>query len=548
MLYRWIIICLGCVYLSGCTAAVQIRNVPVSRSDTPTPFQPIPWTPTPLPSPTPTIPAVPEVWVDPAVPDSLNQQVVLPKGWKWAERRDLAEVTIGEGPGETTWVYALVAPFPTIPDEITLDELMRAWHGEHLSEETGSQLVLDQKTLTAFESQWGPPADGAVKVVPGDELIDETWRRSDWAIVPFEAISPRWKIIRIDGHSPLDRGSLEGYPLTIHFRLNGVFEAVQAFLNDQGSLPSTNRDPNLLTTVLMTGTTALVRAVGWKMETHGMDYPAGDILNWLQNADYTHISNESSFNPSCPAANPNQTSLMFCSRPEYFHLLETIGADVIELSGNHNNDWGRSAFDFSLNLYQQHGMKWFAGGSNAEKAQKPLILEHNSNRIAWLGCNLAGPPNAWATADEPGAARCVLDVLEKQVRDLRGEGILPIVTFQYNEIYQFKPSEAQQRDFRRMAAAGAVIVQGSQAHFPQSFELTGNGLIHYGLGNLFFDQMDTPVDGTRREFLDLHVFYAGRYIGSVIYTAMLEDYSRPRPMTPEERAKFLHEVFQASGW
>ena len=73
--------------------------------------------------------------------------------------------------------------------------------------------------------------------------------------------------------------------------------------------------------------------------------------------------------------------------------------------------------------------------------------------------------------------------------------------------------------------------------------------IHYGLGNLFFDQMgNSPWYPTRREFLDRHVFYDGRYIGTELLTALLEDYSRPRPMTLQEREAFLAEYFSASSW
>ena len=36
---------------------------------------------------------------------------------------------------------------------------------------------------------------------------------------------------------------------------------------------------------------------------------------------------------------------------------------------------------------------------------------------------------------------------------------------------------------------------------------------------------------TRREFIDRHVFYDGKYLGVELLTALLEDYSRPSPMT-----------------
>ena len=99
--------------------------------------------------------------------------------------------------------------------------------------------------------------------------------------------------------------------------------------------------------------------------------------------------------------------------------------------------------------------------------------------------------------------------------------------------------------FRRMADAGALIVSGSQAHTPQAMEFYNGSFIHYGLGNLFFDQM---VDFARPEFIDRHVFYDGRYISTELLTAILEDYAKPRPMTPEERAKLLTDIFAASEW
>jgi poly-gamma-glutamate synthesis protein (capsule biosynthesis protein) len=82
-------------------------------------------------------------------------------------------------------------------------------------------------------------------------------------------------------------------------------------------------------------------------------------------------------------------------------------------------------------------------------------------------------------------------------------------------------------------------------------EFYDEAFIHYGLGNLFFDQMgdrDWMPPGIRREFLDRYVIYDGKLISVELITAMLEDYSRPRPMTEQERAGFLQEYFAYSGW
>ena len=100
---------------------------------------------------------------------------------------------------------------------------------------------------------------------------------------------------------------------------------------------------------------------------------------------------------------------------------------------------------------------------------------------------------------------------------------------------------------RRLGAtAGAAAVSGSQGHHAQGFAFQDGAFIHYGLGNLFFDQMWSLE--TRQEFLDRHVFYDGRHISTEVLTAILEDYARPRPMSEAERAALLQAAFAASGW
>ena len=61
------------------------------------------------------------------------------------------------------------------------------------------------------------------------------------------------------------------------------------------AVPATNRDPVRLTTVMITGVTALVRGTAWTMEKKGILYPAEDIRDWLRDADILHISNEVPF-------------------------------------------------------------------------------------------------------------------------------------------------------------------------------------------------------------------------------------------------------------
>jgi hypothetical protein len=520
--------------------------------------------PTMVPSITPPSVENASVWADESVPAPLKTSIHLMDGAAWAPSKDQANLHFGVVHTEeesSAWIYALVVPFPTLLDQVTEASLRQEWRGEPADPFTDKGILVSATTKAAFEGTWGP-AGSSVRVLPDDQILDTAWKErggSDapvFAIVPFENLEPRWKVLRIDGMSPFDR-SVKGYSLVVHF---GWQESSAGSI---GNFPTTNRDPEKMTTLVMTGVTALVRLTAARMEKFGMTYPGEEIQQWLQDADLTHISNEVSFTPKCPPANPKQTSLVFCSRPEYIELLDSVGADIIELSGNHLMDWRVDAMPYSLDLYKQHNMKVYAGGNNLEDARKVLIVENHGNRLAFIGCNPAGPESDWATADRPGTATCDYDWMKSEIARLKADGEIPIVTLQFFESYSLKPATHQKETFFALSDAGADIVSGSQAHFPQGFAFNGSRFIHYGLGNLFFDQMrlpdysgveplfdkkNLPVAGTRLEFMDRHVIYDGRYIGTEELTAMLEDYSRPRPLTAEERNVFLKDTFAASGW
>ena len=187
----------------------------------------------------------------------------------------------------------------------------------------------------------------------------------------------------------------------------------------------------------------------------------------------------------------------------------------------------------------------YGGGKNLESARQPVFIEHNGNRFAFIGCSPAGPENVWATDDEPGTATCDFDWIEEEIDRLGKLGYITIFTFQHFESDDYVPHSSQRVDFTNVSEAGSAIVSGSQSHFPQSMAFVEGKFIHYGLGNLFFDQMEKLK---RNQFIDRHIFYDGRHISTVLLTSILEDYSQPRPMLPVEREKFLKTVFSASRW
>jgi poly-gamma-glutamate synthesis protein (capsule biosynthesis protein) len=455
-----------------------------------------------------------------------------------------------------SWVYAVVVPFPTLLDEVQWEDVVGFWRGEPgalaelANQDTPPALFVDPETLGVLHGLLGPSSERApITVAEANHVVADAWgeRPHAWAIVPFDALTPRWKVLSIDGADVLDKRLAVGqYPLAASIGAKGRgAEALAETLLGEGE-PLTNRDTERMTVLVMTGVTAMVRGIAARMERHGILHPAKYVGDVLRKADVTHISNEIPFAEDCPPPDPSDQSLVFCSDPRYIELLRHVGADLIELTGNHFQDYGSEATLHTLGMYEEEGWPYYGGGADLQDARKAIELESDGNRFSFIGCNPVGPEFAWATAHSPGAAPCDFEYMHGEIERLSTEVDVPIVTWQYWEFYQYEPTNQQRYDFRGMVDAGALIVSGSQAHHPQAIEFYKDGFIHYGLGNLFFDQMWAL--GTRQEMIDRHVIYDDRHISTQLLTFMLEDYSQPRPMTAEERQQLLSAVFEASGW
>jgi hypothetical protein len=473
-------------------------------------------------------PLTPAVQVTPMINSSVEISTFTP-------------MPVSQSVTQVQWVYALVAPFPTVTDGVTSEELNLAWaQGIAPAAFSGHPLLMDESTRAAISALWGEPAAGAVEIVSSDRLLETAWSElGSWAVLPFEALEPKWKVLTVDGQSPIRRSfDISRYPLVVN-------------VDGQTQL-SSNYDPSKLTTVIMTGVTALVRATAYTMELKSVTYPGERIRDLMREADIAHISNEIPFFTGCTFPKPDSGALVFCSDPKYIDLLTDVGVDVIELTGNHFADRGSAGMRETIEIYNEKGLPYFGGGLDLQDSLKPALFEVNGNKIAFIGCNRPDV-NRFPTATDfqPGAAPCDFDYLTGKINQLKAEGYVVISTFQWYESYDSRPNPQQVRDFQLMADSGASIVSGSQAHYAQMMEFHGDAFIHYGLGNLFFDQMGDQSwmpPGIRREFLDRYVIYDGRLISVELITAMLEDYSRPRLMTDAERAGFLQEYFYYSGW
>ncbi len=436
--------------------------------------------------------------------------------------------------------FVLAVPFVNQTKNVSYENLKKTWMQNSQSQK--QILWIYPEDEINFEKIFeGKPGS---QVISSIEKPDQCEDDNCWKLINFNHIDPEWRVVTVDDQSPLN-SDFDASQYKLIFR---VYLNQNENQTEEMSLPiimerQTNFDPDLLTSVLMTGTTAMVRNTAAQIEQMGADFPSKN-LKWLfDTINITHVSNEVSFYSDCPPAIPVRKEMRFCSDPGYIEVLKRMGVDVVELTGNHLLDWGPDAFLETLTIYEENGIQTYGGGRTIEEAEKPLVIEHNGNKIAFLGCNLPGPENNWVSDDRPGSLACHLDELAETISTLREEGINPIFTFQHNEFNTFRATQQMRDDFWQMANAGAVIVSGSQAHYPQGIDFVNSSFIHYGLGNFLFDQMYTYWGMAT---IDVHYFYGNQYINTHQYPIINENFGQPRLMNEEEAALLLDKIYASS--
>lgn len=537
------------------SACQTLAPIQAASTETASPTTPPP-TATSLPSPTPTATPGPlKLHLSPELPAEVFASIPTPLGMVLSNDPQEADIIIEVASDEQIYelvsyqVYALVAPFFTVQDDIALKQLTVLLSGKEDQEETPFNAIFATEPISLLKRLLDSKNPNQVKLSPTDDL--SAIPDGSWMIVPFDELQPEFKVISIDGLNPLDDDfdpSDYALSLPIGVRIGTTDREIDP---DQlvSLLPESNYKPDQLTSLIMTGVTAMARDTAFVMSTEGALYPGTNIRSVMRASDLTHISNEVSFFENCPFPDPDYEGFIFCSDPEYMDLLVDLGTDIVELTGNHNNDvraiYKVDSVPYSLDLYRKNDMQWYAGGTNLTNAKAPLKIEHNGNKLAFVGCNSYGPYMALATDDSSGSAPCEdWEWIKQSIAELKQEGYLPIVTLQFQEEYLYTATSMAIRDFRPLAEAGAVIVNGSQSHVGKALEFYSDALIHYGLGNLFFDQPGFFI--TYDGFIQKHFFYQGRHISTQLLTITLEDTAKPRFMTEDERAKFLQDIFDAS--
>ncbi len=375
--------------------------------------------------------------------------------------------------------------------------------------------------------------------------------RSRWPSADVESFT-----LSPEGLTPSEKnililaGTKSVYPSCRVMAVDGVYpwgRMTENYIIEEGSYPlvlkgSEPFDRERWKTVVQTGVTAMTRTFLRVVDRKKPLVPVRQTAPITANADLALTSNEVSFVPGCKL--PLKNNLSFCSPPAYISILIESGFDVVELTGNHNNDYGRKYNLFTQKMYREKNIRYFGGGKNLREARQALYLPLGSSTVAFMGSNEWGPEPAWATSDSPGANPLNERWLEESILGAQKKADIIYVSFQWGNENDPRAWKGQRRLSRRSIDLGATIVTSSSAHRAMGIEFYRGRLICYGLGNFLFDQMQTIHH--RRGLIARHHFHGGRHIQTELIPYMIHDYSRPVLLHGRESEDLLREVYRYS--
>ena len=372
------------------------------------------------------------------------------------------------------------------------------------------------------------------------DSVEDVFEEENYDLISIDNLDFTRKLLKINDGYYLDDFKSGAVFRIVKFESDGYDTEVKPLVAGEFTKDFPSNDMTL--TFAQTGVTALSRGMNEKLYKVGdANYFAEKIKDFLSSFDITHTSNESSFTDYASSKN-------ICSDKRFISTLTAIGLDIVELTGNHNQDCGDTAALETIDAYNENNIKIVGGGKTADEAATPLEIDEKGTNITMLAYNLS---TGGATYDDtPGANQYYEDKAAAQIAEAKGRGDFVIVDIQYYECsayvsetedttcdYADSAAGDQVGFFRHLVDLGADVVVGTSAHQPQTFELYGDGAIYYGLGNLFFDQVWWP--GTTRSLVLVHHFYKGRLLQTQIVPTVYDKNMQPEVMDAESARRFL---------
>ena len=206
------------------------------------------------------------------------------------------------------------------------------------------------------------------------------------------------------------------------------------------------------------------------------------IIDFLTESDYNIVNVEGAiFDGEITA----EKKLTHANPPQCIERIKSMGGNVWNIANNHAMDCGEAGLISTLALAKENGCKTLGAGMNKNEAQAPLTIDAEGGigivSVTYFRQNRA-------TDDTPGCfiAEDEADV-KKRIEEVKAKNRWCIVVSHVGQEFSQLPMPHVRERYKRYLKYGADIVVGHHSHVVQNYEVFGDKIVFYSLGNFIFD-------------------------------------------------------------
>lgn len=168
------------------------------------------------------------------------------------------------------------------------------------------------------------------------------------------------------------------------------------------------------------------------------------------------------------------------ANPESIEIVKQF--DAVSLANNHIRDYLDDGCQDTIDLLQRHGVSHFGIGRTVQDCLRPLVVERDGMRLAFLGATRYANCSKGSYGTASDGASSLLRVVGR----CHEQGCFTVVYLHAGYEYVDLPAPRERALTRRCVDSGADLVVISHPHVYQGFEMYKGKWIYYSLGNLLF--------------------------------------------------------------
>lgn len=214
------------------------------------------------------------------------------------------------------------------------------------------------------------------------------------------------------------------------------------------------------------------------------------LLERMRSADIFMLNHEYSISNRGSRLDKYYT---FRANPSRMSILKEMDVDIVSLANNHVYDYGYDAFEDTLRLLDESGIRRVGAGMNLAEAEQVQYFEVNGIKIGVVSASRAEKYviTPEAKENEPGVFWMYDDTRLKEVcteADGQCDFLIAYVHWGTEDSCYFE--EYQQEIARELVDCGVDAIIGGHPHIVQGMEYIEDVPVLYSLGDFWFNGSD----------------------------------------------------------